>query len=156
MPSPSKVPRAQFRRTTRVPPSLNVALVVGLLPAVLTIYSLILGFSSGDLALSGRAVLGLMVAFGPGVLLLLLARAGHWWARAVITLGSLVVLIATVVNAANLWVADPDGWGFVLVSNLLTLLMIAAPVVLLWLPASNAYFRAVAVEKRQFRESMLR
>jgi len=29
-------------------------------------------------------------------------------------------------------------------------------VVLLWRPASSAYFRAVAAEKRQFREWMLR
>lgn len=151
--TPSKVPRAQFRRTTRVPPSLNVALVVALVPLGLVAYVTILWFQTG---VTGLAVLGLIIAVTPGVLLALLARAGHWWARALFTLGSLAVMIATIGNAVNLWVTEPDERGFVIPSAILSLVVFGAPVVLLWQATSNAYFRAVAEEKRQFRESMLR
>lgn len=153
MPGPTKLPRAQFRRTTLVPPSLNVALVVALIPFGLVAYVTVRWIDTG---VSGLAVLGLIIAVGPGVLLVFLARAGHWWARALFTLGSLAVLVATIGNAVNLWVTDPEERGFVIPSTILSIVMFGAPVVLLWLPASNAYFRAVAVEKRQFRESMLR
>ena len=152
MPSPSKVPRAQFRRTTRVPPSLNVALVVVLIPLGVVAFVTVRWMETG---VSGLAVLGLIIAVGPGVLLVLLAR-GHWWARALFTVGSLAVLIATIGNAVELWATDPEERGFVIPSTILSIVMFGAPVVLLWHATSNAYFRAVAVEKRQFRESMLR
>lgn len=83
-----------------------------------------------------------------------LSRAGARWARVLRTIGAALGLWVFLGSALAI-MTPYSSVGEAIVSGLLAAADIAA-IVLLWRPASNAYFRAVAAEKRQFREAMLR
>ena len=83
-----------------------------------------------------------------------LARGGANWARILRTVGVPLVLVVFVLT--GLGVRTPFESVADVIFSTLQLALDVVVVVLLWRPASNAYFRAVAAEKRQFREWMLR
>jgi hypothetical protein len=82
------------------------------------------------------------------------SRSGAHWARILRTIGA-ALSVWSVLGSAVAIMTPYSTVGEAIISALLAAVDIAA-VVLLWRPASNAYFRAVGAEKRQFREAMLR
>ena len=141
-----------------MPPPLHAAVFLALVPVALYLVGAVIAMVSGQEVSVGAVILGILLTLGPGVLLVWLARAGHWWARAIFSVGSAVVIVGIVIGTVTMWTGTdrPESWVVRIAATIGSLLLVAAPVVLLWLPTSNAYFRAVAVEKRQFRESTLR
>lgn len=138
-----------------MPPPLHAAFFSALVPVALYLVTAVIVKVSGQEVSVGAVILGIVVAFGPGVLLVWIARAGHWWARAIFSVGSAVTILGMVFSTTSLWSEQPETWVITIAAVLGSVLLVAAPVVLLWLPTSNAYFRAVAVEKWEFRRARL-
>lgn len=160
--TPSKVPRARFRSTTPRPRTIEVAFWITLAGmAAYVIFVVGAGIASavqtGTPISPGVAVINLFVAVAPTTALIMLARHGERWARGFFTVGAVVIFIRSIVVVVveSVPAASVEALGWIALSIVLIALQ-ATPAVLLWLPASNAYFRTVAEEKRRFRESILR
>ena len=83
-----------------------------------------------------------------------LSRAGANWARILRTIGLALGVVSWILVVVGVQASSTSGPEFVPI--VVNYALDIAAIVLLWRPASNAYFRAVAAEKRQFREAMLR
>lgn len=161
MPTPSKVTPARFRSTTRRPRTLEVAFWITLAGmASNVIFVVAAGIASaiqtGTPISPGVAIINLFVAVAPTTTLIVFARRGERWARSFFTVGAVVIFIRSiffVVDSVRATAEDALGW---IALSIALIALQSAPVVLLWMPPSNAYFRAVAAEKRRFREAMLR
>lgn len=81
-------------------------------------------------------------------------RNGASWARVIRSIVALLGLVWVAVSISGVSTAITTRTELITYGVLYAL--DAAAVVLLWLPSSNAYFPAVAAEKRNFRETMLR
>lgn len=140
-----------------MPPPLHAAVALALVPVGLYLVAAMIAMVAGQELSVGTTILGIVVTLGPGVLLVWLARAGHWWARAIFSVGSAVVILGIAIGTVTMWTGtdQAESWVVRIAATIGSMFLVAAPVVMLWLPASNAYFRAVAVEKRQFRRAHL-
>ena len=119
--------------------------------------SAVIAMVSGQEVSVGAVILGILLTLGPGVLLVWLARAGHWWARAIFSVGSAVAILGIAISTVTMSTGtdQAENWVVRIAATIGSVFLVAAPVVMLWLPTSNAYFRAVAVEKREFRRARL-
>ena len=141
--SPTVDARGRFRSTEPVPPVVTAAFWILVVGSALTAFILIAtairiaGVNSDaavpvlGVTLLGGAV-GILVRIGIAVTI----RNGYGPARIFLTV---VSAYSIVVNALNGF--DPIG--------LLVLASVVVPVILVWLPRANQYFRAVGVARRQ-------
>lgn len=121
------------------------------LAAAASVYQSIVFRSDYPIALR---LIPILVYFGIPIWLSLLARRGVNWARALILIGGSITLVGSVISVVVNPVSGVGLDGIVIVA--LIVILVALPPVFMWLPATNAYFRAVAEEKRIFRERQLR
>lgn len=161
MPSPSTVTPARFRSAIRRPRTIEVAFWITLgAMALYVIFAVTVGIATavrtGTPISPGAAVINLSIAVAPMTVMIVFARLGERWARGFFTLGAVLVLIKGLLLVIDIVRDTPeDALSFVAFSIAVVVLQ-TAPAVLLCLPTSNAYFRAVAAEKRAFRQSILR
>ena len=133
VPSPSSLPRARFRATAPRPWVVEAAfwLMVAQL-AVIFVPPITFNF-------------GVIIINGVVLWLAWRVRGGANWARIIRSIGALFGLVWVAVSVATsaFSAAEVMTYGLLYAVD-------AVAVILLWLPPSNAYFRAVAAEKRAF------
>ena len=137
----------------RRPGAVTTAYVIWLIGAILSLVGAIIAVFVGILAITGGAVFGGIAGAAAGSVVLLFAifvliiaiialiivnrmRDGRNWARATL----LVLGILSLLGTMGPWIAG--GWNSTSAWNIVDIVVLLLAIILMYVPASNAYFRA--------------
>ncbi len=117
-----------------------LGLLFGLLFALLAVFTLIaaLSFAPGYAVMSFILILLSLAVFPVQVILAMKMKEGKEWARLALTIVAVISLLLTIFGAVN-----AGGYGMGLGGNWFGFLVSAVAVVLMWLPNSQLWFKAV-------------
>lgn len=117
-----------------------LGLLFGLLFALLALFSIIamLGFAPGTAFLSLIIIVLTLAVFPIQVILAMKMKEGKEWARLALTIVAGISLLLTIFSTAS-----AGGYGMGLGGNWFGFLVSAVAVVLMWLPNSQLWFKAV-------------